>query len=135
MRRSRHLFASLAGFASTMNASTSARSLPPVIARRFAGRHPRTAPVRRTSASRERTEGLHARIATRAASSSFPSASSWREDAARWAGALDQAGAESELTRLTAEIVRHDRLYYVDAAPEVTDAEYDRLRLRLELRR
>lgn len=132
MRRSRHLFASLAGFASTMNASTSARSLPPVIARRFAGRHPRTAPVRRTSASRERTEGLHARIATRAASSSFPSASSWREDAARWAGALDQAGAESELTRLTAEIVRHDRLYYVDAAPEVTDAEYDRLRLRLE---
>ena len=115
-----------------MNASTSARSLPPVIARRFAGhQHPGTAPVRHPSASRERAGGFHPRIATRA--SSFPSsASSWREDAARWAGALDPAVAESELARITAEIVRHDELYYLDAAPEVTDAEYDRLRLRLE---
>ena len=115
-----------------MNASTSARSLPPVIARRFAGhQHPGTAPVRHPSASRERAGGFHPRTATRA-SSSPSSASSWREDAARWAGALDPAGAESELARITAEIVRHDELYYLDAAPEVTDAEYDRLRLRLE---
>ena len=27
------------------------------------------------------------------------------------------------LARITAEIVRHDELYYLDAAPEVTDAE------------
>ena len=115
-----------------MNASTSARSLPPVIARRFAGhQHPGTAPVRPPSASRERAGVFHPRIAARA-SSGPSSASSWREDAARWAGALDPAGAESELARITAEIVRHDELYYLDAAPEVTDAEYDRLRLRLE---
>src|SRR3954470_8623947 len=29
--------------------------------------------------------------------------------------------------RLRAEIERHNRLYYVEAAPEITDAEYDRL--------
>lgn len=116
-----------------MNASTSARSPPPVIARRFAGhRHPfKTAPVRHPSASRERAGGFHPCGGTRA-SSSPSSASSWREDAARWAGALDPAVAESELARITAEIVRHDELYYLDAAPEVTDAEYDRLRLQLE---
>jgi len=28
---------------------------------------------------------------------------------------------------LRAEIERHNRLYYVEDAPEITDAEYDRL--------
>jgi DNA ligase (NAD+) len=32
-----------------------------------------------------------------------------------------------EASRLRAEIARHDRLYYQDAAPEITDAEYDAL--------
>jgi len=37
-----------------------------------------------------------------------------------------------EVARLRAEIDRHNRLYYVEAAPEVTDKEYDRLMRRLE---
>ena len=31
-----------------------------------------------------------------------------------------------EVARLRAEIDRHNRLYYVEAAPEVTDREFDR---------
>jgi DNA ligase (NAD+) len=34
---------------------------------------------------------------------------------------------EDEIRKLTAEIRRHDRLYYVDAAPEISDLQYDRL--------
>src|SRR5689334_4907955 len=34
------------------------------------------------------------------------------------------ANRAEELRR---ELLRHDRLYYVDAAPEITDAEYDAL--------
>ena len=32
---------------------------------------------------------------------------------------------------MRSEIRRHDRLYYVDASPEITDLEYDRLMRRL----
>jgi DNA ligase (NAD+) len=43
---------------------------------------------------------------------------------------LTRAEAAVELATLAAEIARHDRLYYRDAAPEISDAEYDRLRRR-----
>lgn len=38
---------------------------------------------------------------------------------------------QAELDRLRAEIGRHDRLYYVDAAPEISDRDYDLLYRRL----
>jgi DNA ligase (NAD+) len=37
-----------------------------------------------------------------------------------------------EAARLRAEIERHNRLYYVEAAPEISDREFDRLLKRLE---
>ena len=39
---------------------------------------------------------------------------------------------EREVARLRAELNRHNRLYYVEAAPEISDHEYDRLMKRLE---
>jgi DNA ligase (NAD+) len=45
---------------------------------------------------------------------------------------LGEAEAAAELKRLADEIARHDRLYYQEAAPEVSDAEYDALRRRNE---
>lgn len=39
---------------------------------------------------------------------------------------------EKEIEGLRAEIRRHDRLYYVEAAPEISDREYDRLMNRLK---
>lgn len=39
---------------------------------------------------------------------------------------------QAEMARLIAEIERHNRLYYTEAAPEITDAEYDILYRRLE---
>ena len=38
---------------------------------------------------------------------------------------------EREIARLRDEINRHNRLYYVEAAPEISDREYDRLMERL----
>ena len=46
--------------------------------------------------------------------------------------ALTRDAAERELERLAREVARHDSLYYVDSAPELSDAEYDLLRRRNE---
>src|SRR5579871_692090 len=43
---------------------------------------------------------------------------------------LTRAQAKVEHMRLTLEIERHDKAYYQDDAPDVTDAEYDALRQR-----
>ena len=53
------------------------------------------------------------------------------KDAARIAvDELTAAQAKAEHARLDAEIAAHDRRYYQDDAPSVSDAEYDRLRQR-----
>jgi DNA ligase (NAD+) len=43
---------------------------------------------------------------------------------------LTEAEASSELARLAQEMAEHDRLYYLDEAPSLTDAEYDALKQR-----
>jgi DNA ligase (NAD+) len=45
-------------------------------------------------------------------------------------GELTEKQARAEHARLEAEIAAHDRRYYQDDAPSVSDAEYDRLRQR-----
>jgi DNA ligase (NAD+) len=45
---------------------------------------------------------------------------------------LSEAQAKAELKRLAAEIAAHDKRYYQDDAPSVSDAAYDALRLRNE---
>src|SRR5690242_2122740 len=43
---------------------------------------------------------------------------------------LNEQEASAELARLAREIAEHDRLYYQEDAPRVSDAEYDALRQR-----
>ncbi len=50
--------------------------------------------------------------------------------AARSVERLTEADARAELARLAAEIAHHDRLYYAEAAPAISDAEYDAMRQR-----
>ncbi len=45
-------------------------------------------------------------------------------------GKLSAAEAEAELIRLAKELAHHDRRYYRDDSPELSDAEYDALRRR-----
>src|SRR5215813_6121659 len=45
---------------------------------------------------------------------------------------LSHPKAKAELKRLAAEIAEHDKRYYQEDAPTVSDAEYDRLRRRYE---
>ncbi|NTW54914.1 MAG: NAD-dependent DNA ligase LigA, partial [Chlorobaculum sp.] len=44
---------------------------------------------------------------------------------------MDKAKAQQEIGRLRAEIERHNRLYYLEAKPEISDFEFDRLLERL----
>lgn len=44
---------------------------------------------------------------------------------------MSQTNVAHEIQKLRAELNRHNRLYYVDAAPEISDREYDRLMDRL----
>jgi DNA ligase (NAD+) len=45
---------------------------------------------------------------------------------------MEAEDPQAEIARLIAEIEHHNRLYYTDAAPEISDAEYDALYRRLE---
>src|ERR1700678_4170814 len=53
-----------------------------------------------------------------------------RSSSAISADALSESRAKAELKRLATEIAGHDKRYYQDDAPTVSDAEYDALRRR-----
>ena len=83
----------------------------------------------------------HARTVKLAAGESLPSGAraesvtsseSWREDAARWASSLDANAAKEEAETLAVLIAKHDSLYYLDCDPTISDAAYDKMRVRLE---
>ncbi len=57
-------------------------------------------------------------------------ASAPSEPLAPEAGDLSEAQAAAELERLAREMAEHDRLYYAEQAPSLTDAEYDALKRR-----
>ncbi len=44
---------------------------------------------------------------------------------------MDKAKAQQEIAKLRAEIERHNRLYYLEAKPEISDFEFDKLLERL----
>ncbi|AOS84274.1 DNA ligase (NAD(+)) LigA [Chlorobaculum limnaeum] len=44
---------------------------------------------------------------------------------------MDKAKAQQEITQLRTEIERHNRLYYLEAKPEISDFEFDKLLERL----
>ena len=44
---------------------------------------------------------------------------------------MDKAKAQQEIAKLRAEIERHNRLYYLEARPEISDFEFDKLLERL----
>jgi DNA ligase (NAD+) len=46
---------------------------------------------------------------------------------------MDRAEAESRIELLKDQIGKHDRLYYVENSPQISDASYDKLRKELEL--
>ncbi|HHE31151.1 MAG TPA: NAD-dependent DNA ligase LigA, partial [Chlorobaculum parvum] len=44
---------------------------------------------------------------------------------------MDKAKAKQEISKLRTEIERHNRLYYLEAKPEISDFEFDKLLERL----
>src|SRR5262249_11866772 len=99
---------------------------------------PETRSIRRSS-SRRRWRGLSIFIAMWSITWSWRTGSSnlvcresmpRRSPAATPVDELTEADASAELKRLAAEIAAHDRRYYQDDAPTVSDAEYDALRVR-----
>lgn len=55
----------------------------------------------------------------------------YKDRNAHWGDTFMAADVERQIERLREEIRHHDRRYYVDAAPEISDREYDRLMERL----